>query len=344
VKTSKLITAGLTLCALLASNSFVVEVSAQLPQPIPKLCTNETAYQTVGTWGRQRKDDLAMADRSFPKEQYKTVLAKAQKVVELFMKANPEFKGIQAYAYRGIRGDSLTPNGALPFRVDAVYDSYICVGNDTYKVEARGKVLLNGVTNWTTVHFNSFGHVLESLSSGQPFRTSDGQEIFEFPKQLGELKGFTLYAPRGSGNEKTEAVIIAPDNRPPYKPVTREQFLQASIKYYQSQSGNHANEIAGLNAAIEAMSPAERHAQAVIRNGAYPASPGRGKLFVTEAEGGKPLVTVDRAFFDAKVPRDTIQFITVYWSWDDQNPSKVEMIRVFKQNFDFAALKQMLGT
>lgn len=316
-------------------------IAAQTSPQTP--CTSETAYQTVGKWARQKKDDLAMADRTFPKAQYPLVLAKAQKVIELLVRANPEFKGIQAYAYRGIRGESITPNGALPFRVNAVYDSYICVGNDTYKVEARGKVLLNGVTNWTTVNFNSFGHVLESLSSGQPFLTADGQEIFEFPKQLGALKGFTLFQPRGSGNEKTEAVIIAPDNRQPYKPLTREEFLQASIAYYKNQSGNHANEIAGLNAAIEGMSPAERQIQAVIRNGAYPAMPGRSKLFVTEAEGGKRLVTEDRAFFDPKLPREAIQFITVYWSWDDQNPSKVEMIRVFKQAFDFGALKQMLG-
>jgi hypothetical protein len=270
-------------------------------------------------------------------------LAKAQKVIGLLVLANPEFKGIQAYAYRGIRGQSLTPNGALPFRVDAVYDSYICVGNDTSKVEARGKVLLNGVTNWTHVTFNSFGHVLESLSSGIPFLTADGQEIFEFPKQMGELRGLALFQPRGSGGDKTEAVIIAPDSRTPYKPVTREQFLRASIKFYESQSGNHANEIAGLNAAIERMPPAERRTQAVIRNGAYPASPGWMKLFATEAEGGKRLVTVDRAFFDPRLPRETIQFITVQWSWDDRNPSKAAMIRAFKQGFDFGALKQMLG-
>ena len=306
-------------------------------------CTRETAYNTLGGWARQKQDDLAMADRTFPTARYPLVLAKAQKVIELLVRANPEFKGIQAYAYRGIRGQSITPNGALPFRVNAVYDSYICVGNDTYIVEARGKVLLNGVTNWTTINFNAFGHVLESLSSGQPFLTSDGQEIFEFPKQLGELKGFALFQPRGSGNEKTEAIIIAPDNRSPYKPVTREQFLQASIKYYESQSGNHANEIAGLNAAIERMSPAERQTQAVIRNGAYPASPGRVRLFATEAEGGKRLVTVDRAFFDPRLPRETVQFITVQWSWDEQIPSKAEMIRAFKQGFDFGALKQMLG-
>ena len=317
------------------------QTQALTPATAP--CTSATAYNTVGGWARQKQDDLAMADRTFPKAQYPSVLAKAQKVIELLVRANPEFKGIRAYAYRGIRGPALTPNGALPFRVDAVYDSYICVGNDTYKVEARGKVLLNGVTNWTNVTFNSFGHVLASLSSGQPFLTADGQEIFEFPKQLGELKGFTLFQPCGSGNEKSEAVIIAPDDRQPYKPVTREQFLQASIKFYESQPGQHANEIAGLNAAIERMSPAERRTQAIIRNGAYPALPGRGKLFATEAEGGKRLVTVDKAFFDPTLPRGAIQFIAVQWSWDEQNPSKAEMIRAFKQGFDFGALKQMLG-
>jgi hypothetical protein len=315
----------------------------QAAAPAKAPCTSETAYHTVGGWARQRKDDLAMADRTFPTARYSSVLAKAQKVIELLVRANPEFKGIQAYAYRGIRGPASTPNGALPFHVNAVYDSYICVGNDTFKVEARGKVLLNGVTNWTTINFNSFGHVLESLSSGQPFLTADGQEIFEFPKQLGELKGLALFQPRGSGSDKTEAVIIAPDNRQPYKPVTREQFVQAGIKYYESQSGNHAPEIAGLKAVIERMPPAERRAQAVIRNGAYPASPGRMRLFATEAEGGKRLVTIDRAFFDPGLSRETIQFITVQWSWDEQNPSKAEMIRAFKQGFDFGALKQMLG-
>jgi hypothetical protein len=335
--------ASIILGLFIVSNPPVPAARPQTPTPPAAPCTSQTAYNTAGGWAKQRQDDLAMADRTFPKARYPSVLAKAQKVVELLVLANPEFKGIQAYAYRGIRGQSLTPNGALPFRVDAVYDSYICVGNDTSKVEARGKVLLNGVTNWTNVTFNSFGHVLESLSSGNPFLTADGREIFEFPKQLGELRGLALFQPRGSGGDQTEAVLIAPDNRLPYKPVTREQFLQASIKYYESRSGHHANEIAGLNAAIERMSPAERRTQAVIRNGAYPASPGRMRLFVTEAEGGKRLVTIDKAFFDPRLPRETIQFITVQWSWDDRSPSKAEMIRAFKRGFDFGALKQMLG-
>ena len=105
-------------------------------------CTKEMAYQTVGKWGKQKTDDLAMADRSFPKAQYKPVLAKANKVIDLFMQANPEFKGIEASAKRVIRGDSYLPNGALPFGIDIFYASYFCVPNDTFKVEMRGKVII----------------------------------------------------------------------------------------------------------------------------------------------------------------------------------------------------------
>lgn len=306
-------------------------------------CTNDTAYETGGKWARQKKDDLAMADPSFSKEKYKSVLEKAQKVIDLLMAANPEFAGIQAYAYRSIRGRSLTPNGALPFQVDAVYDSYICVGMDSYKVEKRGTVLLNGVTNWTTIYFNSFGHALESLSSGPPFVTAGGDEIFIFPSAVGEINGIPLLHPTASGNQKAEAVIIAPVGRLPFKILTREDFLRASISFYQSQSGNNAEKVASLNNMLARMSPAVRQEPAIIRNGAWPASPASARPFVTEAEGGRRLVTVDKGFFDAKLSRDTIQFITVVWSWDDTNRSKSEMIRAFKRNFDFPALAQMLG-
>jgi hypothetical protein len=55
------------------------------------------------------------------------------------------------------------------------------------------------------------------------------------------------------------------------------------------------------------------------------------------------LVTIDKSFFNPKLPRDVIQLITVDWSWKDKDVPKAEAIRQFKQNFDFEALKQMLG-
>ena len=53
--------------------------------------------------------------------------------------------------------------------------------------------------------------------------------------------------------------------------------------------------------------------------------------------------TIDKSFFNPKLPRETIQFITVRWNWNDTNSPKAEAIRQFKQNFDFEALKQILA-
>jgi hypothetical protein len=96
---------------------------------------------------------------------------------------------------------------------------------------------------------------------------------------------------------------------------------------------------ARIEALIAAMSPDEREIQAIVRDqGSSPE-----KLFVTEAEGGQRLVTIDRSLFDPALPRQSIQLIIVYWSWNDKDPAKDEFIRQLKQNFDFEALKQMLG-
>ena len=92
---------------------------------------------------------------------------------------------------------------------------------------------------------------------------------------------------------------------------------------------------------IANMSSSERQSPALVRD--IIASPSRAKLFVAENEGGRHLVTIDKSFFNPKLSRETIQFITVHWNWNETDKPKVEVIRQFKQNFDFEALKQMIG-
>ncbi|MBZ5527110.1 MAG: hypothetical protein LAN71_04300 [Acidobacteriia bacterium] len=62
---------------------------------------------------------------------------------------------------------------------------------------------------------------------------------------------------------------------------------------------------------------------------------------MSEAEGGLRLVTVDHAYIDPALPRSSVQLITVYWRRED-SPARSEVIRQFKNNFDFAALQRML--
>lgn len=305
-------------------------------------CTDEMARQTVGKWARQKPDDLAMADRTFPKTGYKAVLAKAQEVIELFKIANPEFKGIEAHAYRGIRGQSMIPNGPLPFRADVWYGSFICVGNDTYKAHMRGKIIVHGNYGYTVVSFNSLDDVLRSPRDGGPLLTSDGDEIREYTKDLGEFKGYP-YIQTSHRDSYHEAIIVASNDRLPYKPVTREQYVRARIQDYQ-KNGFTGDAIAGFERVLANMSPSERNSPAIVRD--VSTMPGGSRLFATEAEGGRHLVTIDKSYFNSKLPRDKIQLITVHWHSSPNDPSdrpKVEMLRAFKENFDFIALWEMLG-
>ncbi|MFZ1700760.1 MAG: hypothetical protein WBO10_03610 [Pyrinomonadaceae bacterium] len=299
-------------------------------------CTNEMAWGTVGKWARQRQDAVATADPTFPKIRYKTVLDKAQKVVELFKLANPEFKGIEAHAYRGIHGRPVIANGPVPFRLTIGYGSYICVGNESASVEKRGTVILYGGYGSTVVEFNS----LRDVFRDPLLSTADGEEIFGYQSQLGKFHGHILIEPIDNFYQGQEALVITPDGSLPYKPVSREQYLLGRIKVLESGTGM-LDAIAGLKRILGNMSTAERQSPALVRD--VTILPGNTKLFAAESEGGRHLVTIDNSYFNAKLPRDTIQLITVHWHANKSDRPKVEMVRQFKENFDFDALAQMLG-
>ena len=67
----------------------------------------------------------------------------------------------------------------------------------------------------------------------------------------------------------------------------------------------------------------------------------------------RQIVVFDENFFDKTLPSASPQFIVAYWRKGDVEavdrsgrfrfPSKREFIRKFENNFDFNALKQMLG-
>jgi hypothetical protein len=104
---SRLILLGLLACA-------AGGVSAQ------QACTDEMAWSKAGSWARS-EDDLAMADRSFPKAEYPVALRKADQVVALLRQAIPKLNGIEAKAYRSIRDPSYTKEGALKYGVNALF-------------------------------------------------------------------------------------------------------------------------------------------------------------------------------------------------------------------------------
>jgi hypothetical protein len=66
-------------------------------------------------------------------------------------------------------------------------------------------------------------------------------------------------------------------------------------------------------------------------------------LFTNIDKGGRALVTVDHHFFSKGGPRDNVRLITVYRTWEKEDPAKAAEIEQFRASFDIEALRDMLA-
>jgi hypothetical protein len=74
-------------------------------------------------------------------------------------------------------------------------------------------------------------------------------------------------------------------------------------------------------------------------------NPPPGKVYKYQRYGDFRYVfpnLIDAALFKPTSSRTAVKIITVYWRTDQSNVAKSEVIRQFKNNFDFQALRQML--
>jgi hypothetical protein len=315
------------------------------------------AWSKPGSWARV-EDDRALADSTFPKAEYPVPLRKADQTLALLQAAIPKLNGIEAKAHRSFRGASYTKEGALKYGVDAWFFGYYCVPDTPSFPHVRGQVRLGDHTDtWIYIRFNDFFWLTnERVMLDKSLRAKGGGALFYFPKQGGEWKGLPLLLPT-IHSRKSEAVIIMPEGKTPYRFITREEFLEARERQVREkidklpQFRDRAKaqtalegELEKIRSALAALSPEERKAEAVVRN-PYVVPGGKDKVFATEAEGGRRLFVISARFFDASLPRHAVQFMTVYWTWDSdpKDPAKAEVVRQFKQNFDVQALRAMLG-
>lgn len=303
---------------------------ARMPAQAP--CTDEQARQKQGSLkaDAQEQSDRNARMHATPDP---VVLKKIDQTIALLKQSLPDFKGVEGHYWHEIF-DSSPSSHTFRYQVTASFFDYYCVPVKNYPPGVAGKVRPSEETGtWIYFSFNSLGWLVnERLSLGKEVRTANGETIFLLPKENGEWKGHRLFLPLLNGLD-AEAIILTAPNRFPFKPVSREEFLQAREKVAQN------GELEWITKQHAAMTPAELQRQAVVRD--WNAMPPRGKIFGSEAEGGLRLVTVDHAYIDPALPRSSVQLITVYWRRDG-NPAKREVIRQFKNNFDFAALHRIL--
>lgn len=315
-------------------------------------CDNDDAKQKKGFWDRD-VDDLAMADATFPKDQHPTVLKKADQAMAILKRSVPDLSGIDIKAYRSIRGDPYVAKGPVPFGIHAAVFAYYCLPLSATDPNLRGTIMLGEETGtWLYIYFNT----IPRLPSAGVVHLVNGARVYLMPKIEGQIDGVPVLVPQRLDGGRDEELLITPDGQLPFKPVSREAYLLGRQKAAQAEvdklskmanisaSGmaQRQNELASITNYLNSMSNEEKQMQAVVKDpNAFPGNRW-SKVFVTEAEGGYPLVSLSAKDFQPASSRAAVRLITVYWQFGSQEPLQQSAVRQLKSNLDVAALKELL--
>ena len=315
-------------------------------------CTPEDAYSTLGKWTRDQ--DVIEMNRFVSKATRTLLLQKADRVIPLLEKAVPNPKGVNAKVYRSVRGQPHVEDGAIPFAVNSLYLAFFCVPADA-RPEVRGTVLPGGETEtWIYIEFNTLGWLMNGTQVGPDFKTAEGVKLFWVPKPGGEVNGQRWLLPNVNRGRREEAIVMTPDGRSPFHPITRAEYLEVRDQIYASHlealekqprpnapaKAKLEDDRAKIKAARAALSPEKLQAIAFVKE---PWAVPPNSLFVSEAEGGWAMGTVSGKIFYGQGSPAVIRVITVYLMWDPKHPAESGLIREFKERFDFHALQDMLG-
>jgi hypothetical protein len=114
--------------------------------------------------------------------------------------------------------------------------------------------------------------VEERSNLGKDLRTPKAEMIYRLPKE-GEFKGHRLFLP-DKYDCITQVILLTAPNHFPFKPVTREEFLQARENLYRTYIGKVPSDAAGsyrdgleqITSLHASLSTEELQQQAVVRD------------------------------------------------------------------------------
>lgn len=212
--------------------------------PVPKgNCTDALAMKTIGKWLKQ-KDNNTVFDGVQQQEAYQRL----DQVHQVIMKMFPQPAGVDVRWKRSIgtsyfgttrkyyigSNDALTFDFGKPFPIAAY--SYSANFSPHYCAHTeQGIVLKRGEENESSagigITINTISDILSEGGSDDSL-TIDGYPVKMFsPVAREQWNGFTMqYAEPGS---HSRTILIHRKGMLPYKPVSRKQYLDYCISYYQ---------------------------------------------------------------------------------------------------------------
>lgn len=290
-------------------------------------------------------------------------------VMSMFQKSVAGFTGGQARTYTFTSGWVDTrPYKFQSYTVALYLLQYECVAGKMKPEAATG--------TWLYIGINEIPFFNSNNNAEQSFKLPNGQQMFYSKLKLTNgFQGMTKISPLQ--HPDGEAVFLSNSNRLPFRQVSQADVLANYKKYFAGprtssiksqedilarEPGNarakeiiagYKNEISKCDSTIDMYLTKADSKKPAFVDGINSYCDPQNMFLNPSDERSKQVVVYDDAFFDKSLPGAAPQFIVVYWRKGDSNhqtrdgafrfPVKREFIRKFEENFDFEALKKVLG-
>lgn len=299
----------------------------------------DSIMSVKGTWAKAPNTYPVTGQRSL----FPVMEKKVDSIARLFNLAYPNLKGVDGAWYASLGEKPVLPAGPLAYAYRASFKYY-------YYNTAYRKIMKSDETvTWAYALVNR----IEWLFEGLEFWASIDDKkykIWKYPREKGEWKGHTLYAPSAHTRDAS-AVILTKKGRVPWMPLTQLQYLQALRKTYEAElaklrdadknnfGGFWYKAIKVIDDYVQTNSAAKLSQQAVVNNwrifnGSFPA--------IEKDKYAYPLVYIDESYFNNTLPGYTPQFIVLYWRWNDNEPGKYFKEQI-ESNFPVDKLQAMIS-
>jgi hypothetical protein len=298
-------------------------------------CTQASILQKPGIWKEGLKGSVSgIPAADLDKE--KKVIASLHNLI----KAGYSPMGVEV----DFNGSYDRPYPEMPvnnYNYNILFMNYFCEGN-TIKTSHETSTSFSIAVN--RFDWNIYETPDENNTTGEGFYS-----LKNMPAEKDGCFYFEDNASLGFGDSgKSRSWLITRDGKLPYAYVSKKEFLEkqkhmlskALTGASKGEEQDYKNALAKIETLLK-MPAADLSQPAIVRQDPHDYL---SYLFTTDDDAfGKVLIKPDPGYFNVKLPRSTPQFFVVNITGNEKEAIAAKAMTDIMKNFDFTALKNMLG-
>jgi hypothetical protein len=180
-------------------------------------CNEDSVLAISGKWKKSKDANMR------PNKNMAQITSRIDKISKMFQEAYPIPRGAEAEWYRTMQEFPLAEGAPIAYDFNSLYKYWYCNKN-------VDKLLLSGETgNWGFVYVNSLKGILSDQYDMLKVKFN-GHDIYALPNPQEEWQGLPMY-----GGDGSRSILITHKNKVPWKPITRDQYLQALKAQWQNE-------------------------------------------------------------------------------------------------------------